>query len=151
MYAELNGIEIAGAGFHDAGVVGGHELLGGVEQLFMDLLSLSETDDLYRDLFSRRIAGQADQLCSDLHDANGLAHIKYEDLPTLSHDTGFDDQSAGLGYGHKISRDLRMRDGDGAAGIKQGGLIEEGAFGLFFNGSEDGLQRSVVGIDGHVL
>ncbi len=62
-------------------------------------------------------AVEADHLFGQVLDLDGLAHIQDEELAALGHGGGLEDQGGGFGDGHEVADDLRVGQGDRAAGF----------------------------------
>src|SRR5690606_16820172 len=59
---------------------------------------------------------QADQVARQIDDLHRLTHVEHEDAAALSHHAGLQHQLRRFRNGHEVTADLRMGDGDGAAG-----------------------------------
>ena len=94
---------------------GGAVVLQRMEQLLEQFLARAQAGVDDRDLAARLLAGEADHLLGQVADLHRLAHVEREDLAALANAGGLQDQLAGLGNGHEVARDFRVRHGDRAA------------------------------------
>ena len=87
-------------------------LLGGVEQLLVELLSRPETGDFDR-VAIRIPAGQPHQIPSQVEDPNGLAHVQHEEVRAATKGGSIEDQPRGFWDCHEESCHFRVRHGEG--------------------------------------
>lgn len=90
-------------------------VLFGGEQLFVELLTRTQTGILDLDVDIGSESGQIDHPAGQVGDLDGGAHIKNEDFIALPHHGGFEHEAAGFGNGHEIADDVGMGDGERTA------------------------------------
>ncbi len=95
----------------DEAVVGLIQVLGLDKEFLVELLARSEADFLY---FYVLRFHEADHAFGKIQDSHGLAHVKHEELAVVGHGSRGKNQLAGLRYGHEVSYDSLVRDGNGA-------------------------------------
>ncbi len=87
----------ADAGDFDLLVVGGAGVLSVVEELLVELLAGAKPGYLDLNLLTGGEAGHLDHLLGEVVDADGLAHVENENLASVAHGAGLEDELTGLG------------------------------------------------------
>ena len=95
-------------------MAGGLGILLGGEELLVELFSVTETGEFHLDICA---ATEADHLLGKVQDLHGFTHIEDVDLSSIAHGTGFQHQLAGLGDGHEVADDVRMRNRNGTTAL----------------------------------
>ena len=114
----------------------GHELL------FVELLAGAKAGVFDLDVHIRFETGEADEVARKRVDLDGAAHVEDEDLAATGVGAREEDEADGLGDGHEVADDVRVRDRDGTA------LLD-----LLFEDRDDAAvgAEDVAEADGHEL
>ena len=113
--SSLGLVVLADLGDTDAAVAGGDRIFCGGKDLFVEFLTGTEAGILNLDVFDGNEAGELNHATGHVGNLDALTHIEDEDLVSIGHDSGFHDETAGLGDGHEEAGDLGMSDSEGAS------------------------------------
>ena len=80
------------------------------KEFLVQLFAGAQTGEDDLDITLHLQSGQANQVVGQIHDADGLAHIKHKDFAALAHHRRLQHQLHRFGDGHEIARDLRVRE-----------------------------------------
>ncbi|MNV42366.1 hypothetical protein D3C71_1340370 [compost metagenome] len=90
------------------------------QELFVELLAGPQSGHLEFDIAIRRMfvtdraPRKLHQPTGEVDDPHRLAHVEHEDIAPMRHRACLNHQLGGLGNGHEIARDVRMRQRDRA-------------------------------------
>ena len=87
-------------------------ILFGGEHLLVEFLARTQAGVLNLNILR---STEEDHALGEVGNLHGLAHVENEDLTSVAHGAGLEDELAGLGDEHEITDDLWIGDGDGTA------------------------------------
>ena len=85
------------------------------EQLFKELFARAQTGELYLDVLIGGVAHHGDEVFRKREYLDRFAHVEDEDLAALGESARLEHQTHRLRYGHEVTDDIGVGDGDGTA------------------------------------
>src|SRR2546423_10016519 len=104
-------------------MVGGENILGAEEHLFIELFAGPHSSEPDFDIGSDREAGESDQIGGDIDNSNGLTHVEEENFASATESASLEHQLNGLRDCHEVALHLRVGDCYGPTGAY---LTQEG-------------------------
>jgi len=82
-----------------------------IEEFFIQLFPGAQAGKDNRNIFDSS-PRQADKSARQVRDADRFSHIEHQDISVSGNGKGLEHERNGFGYGHEITRDLRVGYGD---------------------------------------